>query len=245
MQRLTYFLLLLVAGTIALSVRYEKSTPIATSSQKNTQDYKKINERFPTADYEDKQDLPDPQKNAKRKEKQKRYNDTNLVASHVEAKVDEAALFLEPHITFPELPVVESEIVVVGTIGAAEALLSENKRNVFSEFTLTVEDVLKSKIQGAAQGSVLTIDRVGGYVKYPNGQKVLFRIAGLNMPRIGGRYLLFLTSTHGKEDISILTAYELTPDGAIPLDPDHVDLAGVTEVDIRQRVRSLIQKTAN
>jgi hypothetical protein len=113
MQRLTYFLLLLVAGTIALSVRYEKSTPIATPSQKTTADYKKINERFPTADYDAKQDLPDPEKNAKRKEKQKRYDDTDLVASHVEPGVDEAALFLEPHSTLPALPVAESEIVVV------------------------------------------------------------------------------------------------------------------------------------
>jgi hypothetical protein len=250
MQRLTYLLLVLVAGTIALSVRSEKPTLIATptrpSQKKFTDDYKKINERFPTADYDDEQDLPDPEKNAKRKEKQKRYNDTDLVASHVDPTVDEAALFLEPRITFPELPVVESEIVVVGTIGTAQAFLSENKRNVFSEFTLTVEDGLKSKIQGVVQGSVLTIDRVGGHVKYPNGQKVLFRIAGLNMPRIGGRYLLFLTLTHGKEDISILTAYELTPEGAIPLDPKRVGgLAGGTEADILQRVRSLIQNTAN
>jgi hypothetical protein len=248
MQRLTYFLLLLVAGTIALSaVRHEKSTPIATPSQKTTDDYKKIKERFPTADYDDKQDLPDPQKNAKRKAKQKRYNDTDLVASHVEPGVDEAALFLEPHFTFPALPVAESEVVVVGTIGTAQALLSESKRNVFSEFTLTVEDVLKSKIQGVAQGSVLTIDRVGGHVKYPNGQRVLFRIAGLNMPQIGGRYLLFLTSTHSKEDISILTGYQLTPNGAIPLDELHqvASLTRVTEVDILLRVRDLIQKSAN
>lgn len=248
MQRLTYVLLLLVAGTITLSaVRHEKSIPIATPSQKTTDGDKKIKERFPTADYDDKQDLPDPEKNAKRKAKQKRYNDTDLVASHVEPAVDEAALFLEPHFTFPALPVAESEIVVVGTIGTAQAILSESKRNVFSEFTLTVEDVLKSNIPGVAQGSVLTIDRVGGHVKYPNGQRVLFRIAGLNMPQIGGRYLLFLTSTHSKEDISILTGYQLTPNGAIPLDELHqvASLTGVTEVDILLRVRNLIQKSAN
>lgn len=247
MQKLTYFLLVLVVGTIALSVvRHPNAIP-ATAGQKNREDYKKINERFPTADYNDKQDLPDPEKNAKRKEKQKRYNDTNLVASHVEPGTDEAALFLEPHFTFPALPVAESEIVVVGTIGTAQALLSESKRNVFSEFTLTVEDVLKSKIQGVAQGSVLTIDRVGGHVKYPNGQKVLYRMTGLNMPQVGGRYLLFLTLKHNNEDISILTAYQLTPNGVIPLDePHHVGCLGdVTEVDILQRVRNLIRDSAN
>jgi len=248
MAKLTHFLLVLVAGTIVFSaVRHPKPTAIATASQKNRDDYKKINERFPTVGYDDKQDLPDQEKNAKRKEKQKRYDDGNLVGSHVEPGTDEAALTLEPHFTFPALPVAESEIVVVGTIGTAQALLSENKTNVFSEFTLAVEDVLKSKTQGVAHGSVLTINRVGGHVKYPNGQRVLFRITGLNMPQTGGRYLLFLTSTHNKEDIAILTGYQLTPNGAIPLDElsQVANLAGVTEVDILRRVRTLIRDSAN
>jgi hypothetical protein len=246
MQKLTYFLLVLVAGTIIFSaVRHPKPIPTATvtGSQSNRDDYKKIKERFPTADYDGNQDLPDPEKNAKRKEKAKRYNDNDLVDSRGEPGVDEAALTLEPHFILPALPVAESEIVVVGTIATAQAHLSENKRNIFSEFTVTVEDVLKSKIQGVEQGSVLTIDRVGGHVKYPNGHTILYRIAGLNMPQTGGRYLLFLTLKHNNEDISILTAYQLTPNGAIPLDePYHVaSLTGVSEVDILQRVRNLIQ----
>lgn len=248
MPKLTYFLLVVVVGTLVLSVvRHPKPIPTATASQKNREDYKKINECFPTVGYDDKQDLPDPEKNAKRKEKQKRYNDGELVDSRGDPGVDEAALTLEPHFTLPALPVAESEIVVVGTIGTAQAHLSESKLNVFSEFTLAVEDVLKSKIQGVAQGSVLTIDRVGGHVKYPNGHRILFRITGLNMPQIGGRYLLFLTSTHNKEDISILTGYQLTPDGAIPLDElsQVASLNDVTEVDILQRVRNLIQSSAN
>lgn len=245
MQKLTYFLLALVVGTIMLSV-LRLSKPIsATANQQKREHYKIINERFPTADYDEK-DLADPEKNAKRKEKQKRYNDFDLVSTHIDAWLEEAAFTPEPHPTFPALPVAESEIVVVGTIATAQAHLSESKKNVFSEFTLTVEDVLKSKIQGVAQGSVLTIDRVGGHVTYRNGQRVLYRITALNMPQIGGRYLLFLTSSHNKEDVSILTAYELTPNGAIPLDDLHQvqSLTGVTEVEILQKVRNLIQNSA-
>jgi len=247
MPKLTYFLLVLVVGTIAVSVAGHRNPIPTTASQKNRDDYKKINERFPTADYDDEQDLPDSEKNAKRRAKQKRYNDGDWVASRVQPGTEEAALTLEPHFTFPALPVADSEIVVVGTIGTAQAHLSESKKNVFSEFTLIVEDVLKSKIQGVAQGSVLTIDRVGGHVKYPNGQRVLYRITGLNMPQIGGRYLLFLTSKHNNEDLSILTAYELTPTGSIPLDElsQVTSLTGVTEVDILQKVRKLIQTSAN
>jgi len=88
---------------------------------------------------------------------------------------------------------------------------------------------------------------VGGQVRYSNGQTVLFRMGAMNMPRVGGRYLLFLTSRHNHEDISILTAYELTSKGAIPIDEtSHVaSLKGVTEVDILQRVRNLIRNSAN
>lgn len=248
MPKLTYFLLVLVAGTVILSaVRHADAIPIATAGQKNRDDYKKINERFPTADYDDEQDLPDPEKNAKRKAKQKRYNDFELVSSHVSEGVDEAAFLPEPHLTFPALPVAESEIVVTGTIGTAQAHLSESKKNIFSEFSMAIEDVFKSRIAGVGQGSVLTIDRVGGQVKYPNGQRVLYRIAGLNMPQTGGRYLFFLTSKHNNEDLSILTAYQLTPNGAIPLDELHqvANLDGISEADILQRVRALIQNSAN
>ena len=242
MQKLTYLLLVLVVGTIALSVA-RHGNRIPAMAVQNREDYRKVNERFPTADYDDKQDLPDPEKNAKRKEKKKRYNDGEWVDSRGEPGADEAALTLEPHFTFPALPVAESEIVVIGTIRTGQAHLSESKKNVFSEFTLTVEDVLKSKIQGVTQGSVLTIDRVGGHVRYPNGHRVLYRITGLNMPQVGGRYLLFLTLKHNNEDISILTAYRLTPNGAIPLDDLHQveTLTGVTEADILQRLRNLIQ----
>jgi hypothetical protein len=247
MQKLTYFLLVLVVGTLVLSFVRHRNPISATTGQKSRADHNKINERFPTVNYDDKQDLPDPEKNAKRKEKQKRYNDGELVDSAGDPGVDEAALTLEPHFSLAALPVAESEIVVVGTIGAAEAHLSENRLNVFSEFTLTVEDVLKSKIQEVARGSVLTVDRVGGHVQYPNGHRVLFRITGLNMPEVGGRYLLFLTSTHNKKDISILTGYQLTSNGAIPLDQlsQAASLTGVPEVEILQRVRNLVQNSAN
>jgi hypothetical protein len=83
-------LLVLVAGTIIFSaVRHPKPIPTATASQKNRDDFKKINERFPTVNYDDEQDLPDPESNAKRKAKQKRYNDGDLVPSHVEPGLEE------------------------------------------------------------------------------------------------------------------------------------------------------------
>jgi hypothetical protein len=112
---------------------------------------------------------------------------------------------------------------------------------------LIVEEVFKSK-SAISQGSVLTIDRIGGHVKYPNGQKVLYRISGLNMPQIGSRYLFFLTSKHNHDDLSILTGYELTETGAVPLDeglPEVASLTGISEKEILQKVRDLVAKSSN
>lgn len=244
MHKLTYVLVLLVLSTLGFSVlRHRNVAPAAMTFQKNADHAKKINERFPTVDFEE-QDSTDLPKSAKRK----RYNDGKLVYSTVGPSTVESVFTPEPHATFPALPVAESDLVVVGMVGTGEAHLSENKKNVFSEFTLIVEDALKSKLNAVVQGSVLTIDRLGGQVKYPNGQKVLYRIFGMNMPQIGARYLFFLTSKHNKEDLSILTGYELTPGGAAPLDeelPQVGSLTGVAEKDILQRVRNLLRNSSN
>ncbi len=67
------------------------------------------------------------------------------------------------------------------------------------------------------------------------------------MPQTGGRYLLFLTSKHNNEDLSILTAYELTPKGTLPIDElqQVASLTGITEAEILERVRSLIRNSGN
>ena len=171
-----------------------------------------------------------------------------MVYSRVDPSTVETVFTPEPHFTFPALPVAESELVVVGTIETEQAQVSENKKNVFSEFILIVEDVLKTTDSGIRQGSVVTVDRIGGHVRYPNGQKVLYRVFGINMPQIGSRYLLFLTSKHNKADLNILTGYELTEDGVTPLDeelPQVKSLTGVSERDILQRVRDLLLNPSN
>ena len=230
-------------GTLGFpTLRPQCSAPPALAAQKRP-DYRIVNERFPTADVNEP-DLPDLQKNAKRKEKQKRYNDQEWIVTRVSPWVEEAVLTAD--ISFSPLPVNESEIIVIGTILSAEAHLSESKLNIFSEFTLSAENVLKSAVPRLVPASVLTIDRLGGHVKYPNGQRVRFRIAGLNMPHVGARYLFFLTSKHNKQDLSIVTAYELTPSGTIPLDElfELSDLPATTESELLKKVRELIKTSA-
>ena len=113
---------------------------------------------------------------------------------------------------------------------AAEAHLSENKKNVYSEFTISLEKVFKTASSSVFEGTGITVDRVGGFVKYPNGQLVLYRTFGLDMSLIGRRYLFFLASRN-QPDLSILTAYESGANGVIPLDesPQFEKYRGQTE----------------
>jgi hypothetical protein len=64
------------------------------------------------------------------------------------------------------------------------------------------------------------------------------------MPKIGSRYLFFLNSRN-KEDY-ILTAYEITAAGVVPLDlsSQSLGLEGISEAEILQRVRGLLQKNS-
>jgi hypothetical protein len=244
MQKLTCALLVLVLSALGFSSTRTRNLTAATCAgqqdveQKYREHNQKIKDRFPTVDYNEL-DSADPDKYAKRR----RYNHGSWVSSTTQPGIDGSILYGEPHTVLPALPVGESDIVVIGTVGSGEAHLSENKRSIFSEFIFIVENVLKSKTSGTAQGSVLTVDRLGGHVMYPNGQKVLYQVAGVNMPQIGSRYLFFLTLEHNKEDLSILTGYELTEKGAVPLDEDLAEFAklkGVSEKEILQRVRALI-----
>ena len=160
---------------------------------------------------------------------------------HAEILVSSDDLF-----DFPALPVIQSDLILTGVVGSAEAHLSESKQNVFSEFTVAVDGVLKASKHEVTSGSVLTIDRIGGFVKYPNGQKVLFRFSGAYMPKTGARYLFFLNSKN-KQDYNILTAYELTATGIVPLDmgSQFLVLEGISETEILQRVRGLLLNPSN
>src|SRR6476646_5871209 len=83
MHKLTYLLLLLVLTTLGFSlVRHRIFTTAAIASQKDPDHHKRVNERFPTVDYNE-QELVDTEKNAQRKEKQKRYNDGKTSKSAV------------------------------------------------------------------------------------------------------------------------------------------------------------------
>lgn len=106
-----------------------------------------------------------------------------------------------------------------------------------------VSKVFKTANSSIIQGSEIIIDRVGGFVKYPNGRTVLYSVSGKNMPTVGERYVFFLTSTNN-QDLTILTAYQLGPTGVSPLDdsPQFDEFRGVAEDLFLKMLEEILMK---
>ena len=242
--RLTYFLLLLIVGTLGLtSARYKQEPRDSTKESDYTKQLQARKLQFPTAEYNEA-DSTDPKRNESLKEKKARKNNFKLVARNPPAWQTERIAINEGGMDFPALPVAQSEYIVLGKVAGAEAHLSENKKNVYSEFKVIVERVFKTANSAIIPATEITVDRIGGFVKYPDGRSVLYRLGDTNMPVIGERYLLFLTSKN-QQDISILTAYEL---GATvtPLDesPQFEKYRGVAEILLLQKVQAALSKSS-
>src|SRR4030095_6756486 len=148
-----------------------------------------------------------------------RHNNKSNVAKD---PIPEAAIVLsvpEGQFDFPALPVAKSDVIIVGQVLDAHAHLSQDKRDVYSEFNVRVDTIFKTTTQiSLKEGSQVTIEREGGLVRYPSGKKILYKLSGNGMPCVGARYLFFLSSIRQSNDLSIVTAYELAEKSVQPLD---------------------------
>lgn len=184
-----------------------------TNSSNNEQ--AKVSSQGPIADY-NRSLHPDPQKQARRQVRGKKYdrsewpiNPTDVADSTV--RVD----YLDPNL--PAMPVDQSDAVVVGEILEANAYLSDDKTGVYSEFSVRVEQVLKSD-GTLTPACLIDIDREGGRVRFPSGKVHSYSIDKANMPQIGAQYILFLKREGKDQAYHLLTGYELRGDKIFPLD---------------------------
>src|SRR5262245_34165015 len=183
LSKTTYLTFGVVALIMTLSVTVFKDKGFATSRQGRRQtntELAELTDRYPVAPY-DEAEPSDPVKRAKLKKRKQRY-DKDAPFRHPGPDHGEIAFLPEWQFDFPALPVTRSDVVVIGEVLNAEAHRSENKLNVFSEFEVKVAEVLKGTLSA---GNVINVQRIGGFVNYPNGRKVLFRLVGNGMPAVG------------------------------------------------------------
>lgn len=69
-------------------------------------------------------------------------------------------------------PISRSDTVIIGKVKDAAAYLSQDKTNVYSEFSVRVESVFKNtSLLQVASNSTITTERGGGRVRLPSGEK--------------------------------------------------------------------------
>jgi len=245
MRKVTIILLCLFVATLSFSLIRRQGSPfVSNAAQSQDSKAERANQakrNFPVADISEN-DSDNSAKGLAKKEKRQRFDAWQMVPQKAEPWAAERVVSAQGYTDFPALPVDQSEIILIATVTSSEAHVSGNKKAVFSEFNIVVESVLKTT-HDIKEGSLLTVNRIGGYVKYPNGQEILIRVNGVNMPQVGTRYLLFLSAKRNP-DFIILTGYELGSQGVMALDfaEQYFSLEGISEAEIQKRVRDLLTK---
>lgn len=117
------------------------------------------------------------------------------------------------------LPIADARLVIQGTVVASEAHLSYDRRNVFTQFSLRVDAVLKSDPNlDVRAGASLLVDRQGADVLYSPTYTIRHYVQRKGMPELGKQYVLFLRALHDNQDLDIITGYEIQGATVMPLD---------------------------
>lgn len=125
----------------------------------------------------------------------------------------------ESHFQKSPMPFDTSDAVVVGTLTAGQSYLSNDKRNIYSEFKLKLLEIIKTNNAPYLRaGDAIDIQRKGGAIRLPSGKVVIRAALANSMPQVGKRYLLFLKYDQDAEDYALLTGYQLEGNEVYRLD---------------------------
>jgi hypothetical protein len=177
--------------------------------------------QFPIVDLGSPSPPDDPAK-VIRARKSKKYNNKNV--AEISEASDGTFVVNETLSNLSALPVNKSSVVLVGEIIDAKAYLSEDKTAVYSEFEVRIQSVFKNNTKQVLNaGESIAVERFGGRVRLPSGKLFVAAVDNQDMPRVGNKYLLFLTNDfigakHSDEDFNILMGYELKGGKVFPLD---------------------------
>jgi len=219
------FLCLVVGAMIIKSAAPESRSQTTLQRQEIKPDLKKFFEEFPVVDL-NAAEPSDPDERARRRARNKRYDNTDRDADSVKAFMFQEGMgaislgLPSAHSPAePALPVAQSDVIVVGDVTNARAQISNDKTNVFSEFTVLIKDVYKNNASPSLTPScAITVERYGGRVRLPSGKIIVRGFLHRSMPLPGRRYIFFLESNAEVQTYSVITGYELRQGRVTPLD---------------------------
>lgn len=173
--------------------------------QNDIQDVDKSDDQFPLIE-SDQPETTEPVKRSRRRKKGARYDKAPIPLNATSDQI----VHVNEGVPLSALPVAQSNVILIGSIIDAEAVLSNDRTSVYSEFTIQVEEILKDNHQKLLPASSVVAERQGGRVRFPSGHITLEWVTGTGMPRISRRYVLFLTRIPPDQSLYIHFGYEIT-----------------------------------
>lgn len=203
------------AGLVIFAIALVNTNPLPSRSQGDSKSKAQSKEKdIPVVDYPMVQ--PADGADVSRRSKGKRH-DKELAVRDLDTGGRSVLTFSHWDAALSALPVVRSAAVVVGQVLKAKAFLSNDKTGIYSEFEVSVEQVLKNdNATPVFQGGSVTAERKGGRVRFPSGRLITYGNRGQGMPKTGQRCVFFLE--RNADQYTILTAYELQAGKVRPLD---------------------------
>ncbi|MFV0390107.1 MAG: hypothetical protein ACK5NT_15300 [Pyrinomonadaceae bacterium] len=180
---------------------------------------------YPIADYDAK--LPDDKTERElRQIENKRFDRETWVESNPHPDTDAIGKYGEDPLP-NAIPDEESDLILTGRIVESRAFMSNNKQGVYSEYEVEPIEIIKSDVRRPENSKrKIRIDRAGGWVRYPNGRKVLYIDLRSDLPKVGKEYLLFLSNDGKGVNYKLITGYEISSDNLVPLD----SLSGLSSI---------------
>jgi len=120
-------------------------------------------------------------------------------------------------VRLPPLPVDQSNAIILGRVTDRRALLTDDRLGIYSEFTITIEEIFKDDQNLFRVGGVVVASRPGGAVRFASGRTQTYTIFNQGYPQKDKVYVLFL-KRDDEGDYSIQTGYEVTGTVVQPLD---------------------------
>jgi hypothetical protein len=117
------------------------------------------------------------------------------------------------------MPFNASDAVVVGTVTAGQSYFSNDKRDIYSEFKVKLQEIIQnSDIVYLRANDSINIQRKGGAIRLPSSKVLTRAVRADSMPQIASRYLFFLKYDQSREDYAVLNGYQLAGNEVYRLD---------------------------
>lgn len=211
----------LVASAIVFGILYLTKSIHGQKENQVEKQNKERKDEAPVLDYESEIQKSADKKSSK---KTKYFNSLGITPVFPDKQIAELPEDNEPLPTIdhwwvglPALPVAQSDAVVMGEITDTAAHLSENRKEIYSEFLVDVTEIFKDAGGSVRVDDTISAHRAGGSVRFTSGRVNKYRISKQGMPQRGEDYVLFLKQIEGN-DYLILTGYKLSNGKVTPLD---------------------------